>query len=158
PADVVGRDLWQPVDLQNGKLSRATIIGIIPDLHLRSVRIAVTPMVYFFEPVERQNRLTLEVAADHARDILRAIEPVWNRVAPAVPLRASFVDDNLRAQYDTDEQRGRIFAGFATFAILIACLGLFGLASFSAQRRTKEIGMRKVLGASVLDIVRLLVW
>src|SRR5205814_1466624 len=55
-------------------------------------------------------------------------------------------------------QRGQIFAGFAAFAILIACLGLFGLASFAAERRTKEIGMRKILGASVLDIVRLLVW
>jgi putative ABC transport system permease protein len=158
PADVIGRDLWELVDLKVGKSSRATIVGVVPDLHLRSVRVAVTPMVYFLEVPEEQSRLTLEVDADHASEILGAIEPVWNRVAPMVPLRASFIDDNLRSQYDTDEQRGKIFAGFATFAILIACLGLFGLASFSAQRRTKEIGMRKVLGASVLDIVRLLVW
>ena len=75
-----------------------------------------------------------------------------------LPTRTGFVDEALARQYDGDEQRGQIFAGFSILAVLIACLGLFGLASFSAERRTKEIGMRKVLGASVLDIVRLLVW
>jgi putative ABC transport system permease protein len=158
PAEVVGKDLWMLSNPQQASLARTTIIGVIPDLHLRSVRVAVTPMAYFLEPPERGNRLTVEVDGDHAPTILAAMESAWNRIAPNVPMRASFVDDNLRSLYDTDAQHGKIFAGFATFAILIACLGLFGLTSFSIQRRTKEIGMRKVLGASVLDIVRLLIW
>jgi len=123
------------------------------------VRIAVTPLLYYVsKPESGFNRLNITVQPGRMRETLSAVQDVWSRLAPAVPIRTSFVDESLAALYDADAQRGKIFAGFAVFAVLIACLGLFGLASFSAERRTKEIGMRKVLGASVLDIVRLLVW
>jgi putative ABC transport system permease protein len=156
--DVVGRELWE-VNQEDRPLIRTTVIGIVPDLHLRSARIAITPMAYFANwPLARFNRLTVHVAAGQIDATMREIRAVWSRLAPEVPLRSAFVADELESLYDADEQRGQIFAGFAVFAVLIACMGLFGLASFSAERRTKEIGMRKVLGASVLDIVRLLVW
>lgn len=156
PEDVIGTVLYEVNN--EGPLTPTTIVGVVDDLYLRSVRTAVTPMAYFAAPPGRAfNRLTIHVAPGRMREALRGIEGVWTRVAPAVPIRTAFVDADLAAQYDADEQRGQIFAGFAVFAVLIACLGLFGLASFSAERRTKEIGMRKVLGASVLDIVRLLV-
>jgi putative ABC transport system permease protein len=92
------------------------------------------------------------------REVVQAAEAIWARVSGGTPSKLGFVGDALARQYDADAQRGQMFAGFAAFAILIACLGLYGLAAFTAQRRTKEIGMRKVLGASVLDIVKLLVW
>jgi putative ABC transport system permease protein len=86
------------------------------------------------------------------------IEAVWKRIAPEVPFNAEFSDDIVQQLYDAEEARGIIFAAFALLAIVVACLGLFGLAAFTAERRTKEIGIRKVFGASVRDIVQLLAW
>lgn len=158
PEDVVGKVMYDTAP--EGEIpTRTTIVGVVPDLYLRSVRIAVTPLLYYVgRPEGGFSRLTVDVEPGRMKETLRAVQGVWSRLAPAVPIRTGFVDEDVAALYDADEQRGQIFAGFAMFAVLIACLGLFGLASFSAERRTKEIGMRKVLGASVLDIVRLLVW
>jgi putative ABC transport system permease protein len=161
PEDIVGKTMYELGSLHGDKpMIATTIVGVVPDLHLRSVRSIVTPLMYY---ARAQNgggygRLTVEVEPGRMRETLAAVEGTWRKLAPAVPIRTGFLDEALAAQYDADAQRGHIFAGFAGFAVLIACLGLFGLAAFSAQRRTKEIGMRKVLGASVLDIVRLLVW
>ncbi|HUQ04341.1 MAG TPA: ABC transporter permease [Kofleriaceae bacterium] len=158
PEDVIGKVVWEVND-DDKPMIATEVVGVVPDLYLRSVRIAVTPHMYYVAPPERGfNRLTVHTDPGRMRQLRPQIEAVWNRVAPTVPIRTSVVDENLSKQYDADEQRGQIFAGFAGFAIVIACLGLFGLASFSAQRRTKEIGMRKVMGASIMDIVRLLVW
>jgi putative ABC transport system permease protein len=161
PADAVGKVLWE-VNGEGEPLTATTIVGVVPDLYLRSVRVAVTPLMYYARSPDKGdgsfNRLTVQTEPGRMREVVTAITGIWTRMAPAAPVRTGFVDEKLDKLYDGDEQRGQIFAGFAGFAILIACLGLFGLASFSAQRRTKEIGMRKVLGASVLDIVRLLVW
>ncbi|HEX8553674.1 MAG TPA: FtsX-like permease family protein, partial [Sphingomonas sp.] len=77
---------------------------------------------------------------------------------PQVPFDGQFATDIVREQYDQEEARGQLFAGFAVLAVVIGCLGLFGLAAFTAERRTKEIGIRKVLGARSREIVRLLVW
>ena len=129
--------------------------------YLRSVRIAVTPLLYYVaqagEPASTGSASAV-AARPHERDPARGRRGSGSGWPRRVPIRTGFVDEDLAALYDADEQRGQIFAGFALFAVLIACLGLFGLASFTAERRTKEIGIRKVLGASVRDIVRLLVW
>jgi putative ABC transport system permease protein len=158
PEDVIGTVMYEVND--DGKpMIQTTIIGVVPDLYLRSVRTLVTPLVYYAgKPDSDFDRLTIHIASGQLRETAAQVNAIWARLAPDVPIRTAFVDDDLRKQYDTDEQRGQIFAGFAVFAVLIACLGLIGLAAFAAERRTKEIGMRKVLGASVLDIVRLLVW
>jgi putative ABC transport system permease protein len=157
PAEVIGRVLYQVND-EGKPLIPTTIVGVIPDLYFRSVRAVITPTAYYVTTHHQLYALTVHYDHDRQPEVTAAIETIWNRVVPAVPIQIGYIDDQLAKQYDTDAQRGQIFGGFAVFAILIACLGLFGLASFSAQRRTKEIGMRKVLGASVLDIVRLLVW
>jgi putative ABC transport system permease protein len=158
PEDVIGKVMWDAAP-EGEVMTRTTIVGVVPDLYLRSVRIAVTPLAYYVsKPESGFNRLSIAVQPGRMAETLKSVQDVWGRLAPAVPIRTAFVDESLASLYDADAQRGKIFAGFAAFAVLIACLGLFGLASFSAERRTKEIGMRKVLGASVLDIVRLLVW
>lgn len=158
PEDVIGKVMWDAAP-EGEIMTRTTIVGVVPDLYLRSVRIAVTPLAYYVSKPENPfSRISIAVQPGRMAETLRSVQEVWSRLAPAVPIRTAFVDESLAALYDSDAQRGKIFAGFAVFAVLIACLGLFGLASFSAERRTKEIGMRKVLGASVLDIVRLLVW
>jgi len=159
PEEVIGKVLWEVNQDESRPMIASEIVGVVPDLHLRSVRIAVTPLLYYAEgPGTELNRLSLHVAPGRMKDTLREVEAIWARLAPTVPIRTGVVDQELADLYEGDEQRGQMFAAFAVFAVLIACLGLFGLAAFSAARRTKEIGMRKVLGASVLDIVRLLVW
>lgn len=163
PQAAVGQVLWDLADLgqksPSDRLVRATIVGVVPDMFLRSVRQEITPLVYRLraDPYLYSD-LTIDVEPGRMREVRAAAAGVWQRLAPAAPLRTGYVDEDIAAQYDAEEQRAQSFAAFALFAVVIACLGLFGLASFAAERRTKEIGMRKVLGASVLDIVRLLVW
>ncbi|HTJ43893.1 MAG TPA: ABC transporter permease, partial [Kofleriaceae bacterium] len=160
PASAIGRVYWDVTSAEDPlRRAQTTIVGVVPDLYLRSVRDEVTPMMFYVSPPERHfSRLTLKAAPGRMPEVARAAAAVWARLMPELPLRAGYVDDDLAKQYDADAQRGQIFAAFSVLAIVIACLGLFGLAAFSAERRTKEIGMRKVMGASVLDIVRLLVW
>jgi putative ABC transport system permease protein len=86
------------------------------------------------------------------------VEGVWKRFAPDVPFEAEFAEDIVAELYSAETARAQIFAGFALLAVVIGCLGLFGLASYTAERRTKEIGIRKVLGARIRDIIQLLVW
>lgn len=156
PEDVVGKTMWQMVDDKRRK-ALVTVVGVVPDLYLRSLRDPIPPFYYVLSRLYL-SELTFVIEPGRTAEVMGKVEQIWNRLAAGIPMRASFIDDDLGAQYDADEQRGQMFAAFAGFAVLIACLGLFGLASFSAERRTKEIGMRKVLGASVMDIVRLLVW
>ena len=86
------------------------------------------------------------------------VEQAWKRLAPDVPFDGEFSEDRIAELYKAEEARAKVFAGFAMLAVIVACLGLFGLAAFTAERRTKEIGIRKVLGARTRDIVRLLAW
>jgi putative ABC transport system permease protein len=86
------------------------------------------------------------------------VEGVWKQLVRDVPFDAEFTDDIMAELYSAETARGQIFAGFSIFAVIIGCMGLFGLAAFTAERRTKEIGIRKVLGAHTKDIVRLLIW
>ena len=88
----------------------------------------------------------------------RDIERIWKRIASDAPFDAKFSEDIIKELYENEEARAKTFAGFALLAVVVACLGLFGLAAFTAERRTKEIGIRKVLGARTRDIVRLLAW
>jgi putative ABC transport system permease protein len=158
PADAVGKELWAYVQ-KNQWMMPTTVIGVVRDLNLNSVRTAVAPLLYFVRGPEAPfQRLSIHVAPGQMDQVVPAIREIWHQLAPMLPIQLHFVDQDLSAQYDADAERGQIFAAFALLAVLIACLGLFGLASFSAERKTKEIGVRKVLGASVLDIVKLLVW
>jgi putative ABC transport system permease protein len=90
--------------------------------------------------------------------VRKQVEAIWKRFAADVPFEADFSEEVVGKLYEDEEKRGKLFAAFALVSVLIACLGLFGLAALNAQRRTKEIGIRKVLGARVWDIVRLLAW
>ena len=86
------------------------------------------------------------------------VERQWKQITNEVPFNAKFSEDIIAELYEAEDARAQIFAAFALLAVIIGCLGLFGLAAFTAERRTKEIGIRKVLGARTRDIVRLLVW
>jgi putative ABC transport system permease protein len=100
--------------------------------------------------------VSLRFKASNAQEVISDIEKIWKRVAPDQPFQYSFLNDDFGRMYSAEQRLGKIFGTFATLAIIIACLGLFALTAFTTEQRTKEIGIRKVLGASVSSIVMLL--
>jgi putative ABC transport system permease protein len=156
PADAVGKTIRARAFPEEVGTLPATIVGIVQDSRFRTARDPVEPMIFPDEGIYS----TLIVRYDSAdpQAVRAGIERVWKRLAPNVPFEGDFADAQLAERYLTDRARGTTFAGFALLAVVIACLGLFGLAAFTAERRTKEIGIRKVFGARIPDIVRLLAW
>lgn len=134
----------------------ATVIGVVSDVRYRSVRQPLQPIVYFYQTT---NYYQLLVRANgDLKAVDGQVQAIWKRLVPDIPYYSRFVTDIVNELYDQDERRAQLFGMFAILAVVIGCLGLFGLAAFTAERRTKEIGIRKVLGARTADIVRLLVW
>jgi len=138
-------------------LREGTIIGVVKDFHFQSLRSEIEPFVMIVEP-DRFNYLCLRIKADYAdlSQTLGFLENTWKKFAPAYPYEYTFLDQEFEGMYRSEQRTRKIFSYFTFLAIFISCLGLFGLASFTIERRTKEIGIRKVLGASVPGIVRLL--
>ncbi|MFT7286004.1 MAG: putative ABC transport system permease protein [Halieaceae bacterium] len=135
-----------------------TIVGVARDVYFRSIKHGIRPTAFLNNPgAFREVTVNFEPGADIRR--LRAdVESVWKDLIPMTPINYEFLSAMVSAQYEDEERQATLFAAFSLLAILIACLGLYGLASFTTERRTGEIGIRKVLGARVIDIVRLLVW
>ena len=133
-----------------------TIVGVVENSRFRSIREPVAPMMFVQDRYQPSWLLVRYNGVP--RDVLGRVERVWKRIAPDIPFEARFADDIVRELYAPEAARARIFAAFSMLAVVIGCLGLFGLAAFTAERRTREIGIRKVLGARTRDIVRLLVW
>jgi putative ABC transport system permease protein len=129
----------------------ATVVGVIGDLHLRALQERTAQMV-FFASSSVLDIMTLKINPTNVPETLADVDRVWNKIVPQVPINRYFVGDRYDALYGPEERRSQIFTAFSIFAIFVACLGLFGLASFAAEQRTLEIGMRKVLGAKVRDI------
>ncbi|MDE1145215.1 MAG: ABC transporter permease [Azospirillaceae bacterium] len=151
PEQAIGRTLVM------GERTGLTIIGVVDDVQFSTAREVLEPTAYVIYP-QAMETMAVRVAAGSGPATLAAIDRTWQALYPDLPVKREFMDDNVRAAYSADRHQAVLLATFAGLAILIACLGLFGLAAFTAQRRTKEIGLRKVLGATVADIVRLLVW
>lgn len=132
------------------------IIGVVPDVHFDSLKAEIRPEIY----VLRENyasHISIKFNGD-PQVVLTKARTLWEQEVPSVPFSFDFVEDAVAQQYQSEEGEATILAAFSGLAILIACMGLYGLASFAAQRRTKEIGIRKVMGANVSDIVKLLLW
>jgi putative ABC transport system permease protein len=135
-----------------------TIIGVVKDFNFRSLHQRIEPLTLRFAPPSEGSlsRLTLRIQSADMQKTIAQLERLWNTLSPQRPFLYSFLDESFNKQYQADLHFGQIFSLFSGLAIFIACLGLFGLATFTAQQRTKEIGIRKVLGASVASIVTLL--
>jgi putative ABC transport system permease protein len=158
PASAIGKQVRSELfDAEHGPIP-LTIIGVVPDARLRSAREAVQPTI-FRSSRRAHSWMMVRYAKDADPTAIRnAVQQVWKRIAPDVPFSAQFSEDIIAELYSAEEARARTFAAFALLAVVIACLGLYGLAAFTAERRTKEIGLRKVFGARVEQIVRLLAW
>jgi putative ABC transport system permease protein len=115
---------------------------------------AIQPVAFLFEPSYGYFALRFEAA--HADELLAAAEQSWKKISPASPFQYSFLNEDFEKMYNSEKRLGKIFAIFSGLAIIIGCLGLFALTAFTAEQRTKEIGIRKVLGASVGGVVVLI--
>jgi putative ABC transport system permease protein len=158
PAEAVGKTLRASLAGEQYGAVPITIIGVVQDSRFRSIREPLDPIMF---RVDTRAGNYLEVRLDGSADpraVMAGVEQVWKRLISDAPFSARFSEDIITELYKAEAARTKVFAGFAMLAVIIACLGLFGLAAFTAQRRTKEIGIRKVLGARIRDIVGLLAW
>jgi putative ABC transport system permease protein len=148
PEDAVGKriDFWG---------SRYTIIGVAENFHQQSLREAFEPLIFRLIPGVR-GYLSVKTTASKAGETIALVKSNWDKFFPGNTFDYFFLDDHFDQQYRADQRFGQVFGLFTSLAILVACLGLFGLASFTTIQRTKEIGIRKVLGASVSGILKLL--
>jgi putative ABC transport system permease protein len=128
------------------------IIGVTQDFHYEGLQREVGPLILDMN-VNRYNLINLSVNIRNMEKTLAYVKQKWGELLPGVPIDFSFLDESFGRQYRSEEQMGRIGAAFTLLGLITACLGLFGLASFMSEQRTKEIGIRKVLGASVRGIV-----
>jgi putative ABC transport system permease protein len=156
PQEAVGKVIVQPVSRELDRLVNREIIGVIPDLYFSSLHDERKATVYAEPHTRYGRRLSVKLAPGNPQAAIAHMESVWQRVLPSDPIDWEFLDDRFDARYRAEGKQARLFGLFSGFAIFVATLGLFGLASFTTERRTKEIGIRKVMGASVADIVVLL--
>jgi putative ABC transport system permease protein len=138
-------------------MNESRIVGVVRDFTLGSLRNSIEPTLYFVDP---QGEQYISARLDRLRlpETLRSIDQLWRRTGHTRPISRSFESQYVQALYRDVIVQGVVIAVCAGLAILIACLGLFALAAFTTERRTKEIGVRKAMGASTFDVVRLLVW
>jgi len=153
PQDAIGHKVgfdWR------GESYTWTIIGVVKDFHFQDLHVTISPYAFQLNNQPNFNYLIVHAKAAEISSLLKSIQGSWHKLNPNEPFEYSFLDDDFQKNYDAQNRLSSIVAYFTIIAILISCLGLFGLATFSAEQRTKEIGVRKVLGASVTGIVALL--
>ncbi|MBR9854868.1 MAG: FtsX-like permease family protein [Algicola sp.] len=148
PETVIGTQFVY--SLEEGTIS--TIIGVVKDFHFETLREEVGALA-LFHGTEFANNLAVKLNGNDISGAVAEIENIWRDMAPTQPFDSYFMDDSFNTSYDAEQRLGRIFMIFTILSIIIACLGLLGLATFNAQKRVKEIGVRKVLGAGVGQIV-----
>ena len=136
--------------------TNGTIIGIAKDFHYRSLQEAIQPLAFRVLDPGFYNVVSLKIDGSHIPQTIAALSDKWRTLAPQRPFQYSFVDEDFARLYTSEDRFQRVFLYFGVLAIFISCLGLLGLAAYSTIQRTKEIGIRKVLGASVPTIVGLL--
>ncbi|TLV01068.1 ABC transporter permease [Dyadobacter luticola] len=139
-----------------GNTAEARVIGVVKDFHIYSLQHKIEPLVLFLpDPMDRDN-LYVRIQAGKTKEALTYLASTYKTFDPEATIDFHFLDENFAQQYRSEQKQGNIMLTFAVLAIIIACLGLFGLAAFAAESRTKEIGVRKVLGASIQSVVMLL--
>jgi putative ABC transport system permease protein len=152
-ADPLNKKLYMLTDLK-GQSVAYNVIGVIKNFNFNSLHEEVAPLVLDLK--EDNGGMAVRISTNDIPGLLDAIKTRWRSMAPSQPISYSFLDEEFNKQYNVDQRMGKIILSFSLLAIVIACLGLFGLVTFAAEQRVKEIGVRKVLGAKVSDIFILL--
>jgi len=153
PQEAIGKEIMDKGLPDSIKYQRK-VVGVVKDYHFSSLRETIAPLAILMRNDHRV--IAVRLASGNPKPILTAIEKVYAATAPQYPFAYSFLDEEFASQYKTEQKQGQVLTIFSVLAIFIACLGLFGLASYTTEQRRKEIGIRKILGASVSGIVTLL--
>lgn len=153
PGEAVGKKVFSTFQ---GRTNTFEIIGVMRDFNFESLYQPIKPFGFLFSAAEENQYAMISFNVAKFAGVMPKIEAIWQKLVPGLPFEFTFQEDDLERQYASDKTLADIIAAFTFIALLISCLGLFGLATFAAEQRTKEIGIRKVLGASVASITSLL--
>lgn len=140
-------------DFQYGGV-KGRVLGVVRDFHFESLHEEIIPMI--FQPSRFYNRMSVKISGSDAQQAIEHLEKIWKEFLPHRPFEYNFLSEQYRQLYEAEQKQGQLFTLFSGLAIIIACLGLFGLATFNTLQRVKEIGIRKVLGASTTHILGIL--
>jgi putative ABC transport system permease protein len=148
--DPIGREFGR----WGNQKAAGTIIGVIKDFHMHSVHLPIMPLYIYLDPTRNSN-VSVKIRGENIPATIAFLRKTWEKFSPEYPFEYSFFDEVFDRAYRVERRLGTVFSAFAGLAVLIACLGLIGLASFTAEQKTKEVGIRKVLGASSAGIMAL---
>lgn len=129
------------------------VIGVVKDFNQKSLYNPIVPLILFYNP--NSNIIQLKMLPGNTSSSIAKVEATWKKYFPQLPFEFKFLDDDFNSQYIADQKRGKIFAAFSILTILITCLGLLGLTAFTTQQKQKEISIRRVMGANILQVVSL---
>lgn len=152
--ELLNKKMYMLQDVATKKIAEYHIIGVIKNFHFNSLRDAITPLALSMG--NEKGSIAVRLNTADVSPVINAIQTKWRSMAATQPFDYSFMDEDFKHQFSAEQRTGQIFISFTILAILIACLGIFALVSYAAEQRVKEIGIRKVLGASIFNIVRLL--
>ncbi|HEV7620362.1 MAG TPA: ABC transporter permease [Flavisolibacter sp.] len=152
PQEAIGKKIFREYD---GKSYGSEIIGVVKDFHFQDLHVPIDPYGFYLNNEPKYNYLVVHMNASNVEGLLRSIKDSWHKLNANEPFEYSFLDEDFQKNYAGDERLAAIVGYFTFIAIMISCLGLFGLATFNTEQRIKEIGVRKVLGASIKNIILL---
>ncbi len=144
--------LNRQISIRHGNQRPGPVVGVVSDFHFQALHHAITPLVLEFNP-EQYQYLLVKIKSNQISETLAFISNKWDDVARGIPFEYMFLDQQYDNLYKSEKRSGALFIAFSIIAVFISLLGLFGLSSFAVERRTKEIGVRKILGANVSDIL-----
>lgn len=151
-ADPIGKTIY--ASSNEGKMTPYEIIGVVKNFNFESLRQTVGPLCFLLG--NSTGSVSFKVNTSNIKNLVGSVEATWKKMAPGMPFSYRFLDESFDQMYRAEQRMGKLALAFSILAILVACLGLFGLATYAAEQRIKEIGIRKVLGASVSGIVEML--
>jgi putative ABC transport system permease protein len=151
PNEIVGQSIYTDHSTEKESFE---VIGVIDDYHHLSLKQEIFPLAYFLSPTNADYPfMVVSLEMKNINETLEKMEKVWRSVNPNIPFEYNFLDENVKKQYDDDKKIAGVISTFTIIAMIICCMGLYGLSSYMAERRFKEIGVRKVLGATINQIV-----
>jgi putative ABC transport system permease protein len=152
--DAINKPLYYLDQITSKEVTKYHVIGVVKDFNFNSLHDAVTPLVLLLSP--QNGNVAFRINTSHINTLITSIQQIYKKIDPGQPFKYSFMDADFNKTYQAEQKMGGLSIIFAVLAILIACLGLFGLITYAAEQRTKEIGIRKVLGATVTNITTML--
>jgi putative ABC transport system permease protein len=148
--EAIGKRVKFPGDTSGQYLE---VVGVVKDFNQKSLYNPIAPLLMFYGP--NSNIIQLKMNTSNLKSTIAQVSNTWKKYFPALPFEYKFLDEDFNSQYAADQKRGKIFAAFSILTIIITCLGLLGLTAFTTQQKQKEISIRRVMGASIRQIISL---